>query len=218
MGTEEGRFRGALGGFNRQDVASYMEKTAKEHQEQLRKLQEQLDQARSEQEQLGRELEELREQHEALGQQEAQTRESLNQRESALAERERTLAVTRGELQVAQGQLTMAKKQLGDLQAKVAQLEPLAQQYEVLKNRVATVELDAHRKAQETVSRAEAQAAKVRRETAEWVRELSGSYQALREQAAVLTLKAEETSALFENGEQVYQELLRRAGQKEAAP
>ena len=68
------------------------------------------------------------------------------------------------------------------------------------------------------MSRAETRAARVRRETVEWVRELSGSYQAMREQSAALTLKAEETSALFENGEQVFQELLRRAGQREDAP
>ena len=209
MTEENGRFRGALGGFNRRDVAQYIEKTAKEHQEQVEALQAQLEQERTEKAALSEELEGLRSHNGDLTEQEAQVRASLE-------ESTHSLTTLRGELQVTQGHLTMAKKQLGDLQAKVAQLEPMAKQYEVLKDRVATVELDAHRKAQEVVSKAEAQAAKIRRDTAAWVQSLSAGYEALREQTAAFVLRAEETQRTFEAGEEKYQALLRQAGEEKS--
>lgn len=209
METENGRFRGAVGGFNRRDVAQYIEKMAGEHREQMEALQGQLEQMRQEKQALEGELEQLRAQQEDLAGQEAQARASLE-------ESTQSLAAVRGELQVAEGHLTIAKKELGDLRAKVAKLEPLARQYEVLKDRVATVELDAHRKAQEVISQAEAQAACVRRDTAAWVAGLSGSYQALQERMAAFVLRAEETGKAFEAGEAEYQALLRRA--KEGQP
>lgn len=208
MAEEIGRFRGALGGFNRRDVAQYIEQTAKEHREQVEALQAQLEQERAEKAALAEELEGLRSHSGDLAEQEAQVRSSLE-------ESTQSLTVLRGELQVTQGHLAIAKKQLGDLQAKVAQLEPMAQQYEVLKDRVATVELDAHRKAQEVVSRANVQAAKLRRDAAAWVQGLSAGYEALREQTAALVLRAEEAQGVFEAGEESYQELLRRAREEQ---
>lgn len=204
MAEESGRFRGALGGFNRRDVAQYIEKMAKEHQEQTAALQAQLDQARKEKEALAEELEGLRSHSGDLADQEAKVRASLE-------ESTQSLAHLRGELQVTQGHLTIAKKQLGDLQAKVAQLEPMAKQYEVLKDRVATVELDAHRKAQETVSQAETQAAEIREGAAKWVAELSGGYEDLRERLSAFVLHAEEVQRAFIAQEETYQALCRRA-------
>lgn len=207
MAEEIGRFRGALGGFNRRDVAQYIEKAAKEYQEQIEALQAQLEQERAEKAALSEELEGLRSHSSDLAEQEAQVRASLE-------ESTRSLTSLRGELQVTQGHLTIAKKQLGDLQAKVAQLEPMAQQYEVLKDRVATVELDAHRKAQEVISQAKDQAAKLRRDAVAWVQGLSSGYEALREQTAAFALRAGETMHAFEAGEETYQALLRQAGEE----
>lgn len=208
MAEEIGRFRGALGGFNRRDVAQYIEQMAKEHQKQVEALQAQLEREKAERAALAEELEGLRSHSGDLAEQEAQVRASLE-------ESTQSLTVLRGELQVTQGHLSIAKKQLGDLQAKVAQLEPMAQQYEVLKDRVATVELDAHRKAQEVVSRAEVQAAKLRRDTAAWMKGLSAGYEALREQTAALVLRAEEVQGVFDAGAESYRELLRRAGEEQ---
>lgn len=207
MAEEIGRFRGALGGFNRRDVAQYIEKAAKEYQEQIEALQAQLEQERAEKAALSEELEGLRSHSSDLAEQEAQVRASLE-------ESTRSLTSLRGELQVTQGHLAIAKKQLGDLQAKVAQLEPMAQQYEVLKDRVATVELDAHRKAQEVISQAKDQAAKLRRDAVAWVQGLSSGYEALREQTAAFALRAGETMHAFEAGEETYQALLRQAGEE----
>lgn len=204
METESGRFRGSLGGFNRRDVAAYIEKTAKEYREQVEALQAKLEQAGQEKAALAGELEQLRSHSGDLAEQEAKIRASLE-------ESTKSLTALRGELQATQGQLSAAKKQLGDLQAKVAQMEPLAQRYEVLKDRVATVELDAHRKAQETVAQAETQAAAVRADALAWVEGLSGSYQALREQVAAFILRAQETGKDFNAGEDAYHALLNRA-------
>lgn len=158
MAEENGRFRAALGGFNRRDVAQYIEKMAKEHREQVEALQAELEQTRKEKEALAEELEGLRSHSGDLADQEAKVRASLE-------ESTRSLSHLRGELQVTQGHLAMAKKQLGDLQGKVAQLEPMAKQYEVLKDRVATVELEAHRRAQDTVDQAMAEAEDIRAES-----------------------------------------------------
>lgn len=196
MAEENGRFRAALGGFNRRDVAQYMEKMAKEHREQVEALQAELERTRTEKEALAAELEGLRSHSGDLADQEAKVRASLE-------ESTRSLAHLRGELQVTQGHLAIAKKQLGDLQGKVSQLEPMAKQYEVLKDRVATVELDAHRKAQDTVSQAQAEAERIRSDTQQWLDGVLEQYGQLRrgmdtllEQAQALGKAAEQVGTL----------------------
>ena len=208
MAEENGRFRAALGGFNRRDVAQYIEKMAKEHREQVEALQAELEQTRKEKEALAAELEGLRSHSGDLADQEAKVRASLE-------ESTRSLSHLRGELQVTQGHLAMAKKQLGDLQGKVAQLEPMAKQFEVLKDRVATVELDAHRKAQETVAQAEAQVLKVRRDAVAGMAELCREYEALRGKLSDFVLRAEETQRAFDAQEEAYQALRRRTEEEE---
>lgn len=190
MAAESGRFRGALGGFNRRDVVQYIEKAAREHREETETLRARLDEEQRENNALKEELAGLRSQSGDLADQEAKVRASLE-------ESTQTLTRLRGELQVTQGQLTIAKKQLGDLQAKVAKLEPMARQYEVLKDRVATVELDAHRKAQEIVTQAETQAETVRRDAAAGLSELLEQYEALWRETESCARRAEEISRAF---------------------
>lgn len=208
MAEKMGQFRSALGGFNRRDVAQYIEKTAKEHREQLEALQAELEQTRKEKEALAAELGDLRSHSGDLADQEAKVRASLE-------ESTRSLTHMRGELQVTQGHLAIAKKQLGDLQGKVSQLEPMAKQYEVLKDRVATVELDAHRKAQETVAQAEAQAVQIRKDAVAGMAELCREYEALRETLSGFVQRAEETQRAFDAQEETYQVLRRRTEEEQ---
>lgn len=208
MADKVGQFRAALGGFNRRDVAQYIEKMAKEHREQLEALQAELEQTRSERETLAAELGDLRSHSGDLADQEAKVRASLE-------ESTQSLAHLRGELQVTQGHLAMAKKQLGDLQGKVAQLEPMANQYEILKDRVATVELDAHRKAQETVAQAEVQAQQIRKDAVTGMAELCREYEALRGRLSDFVLRAEETQRAFDAQEETYQVLRRRTEEEQ---
>ena len=106
-------------------------------------------------------------------------------------------------LEVTEAELTAARSQLARLQEQVSQLEPMARRYHQLKDRVATVELDAHRKAQATVEEGEAQARQVmeqaqsqaqavleeghhqarqlQAQTRQWLEQVMGDYQVLRQ-------------------------------------
>ena len=167
------RFRGALAGFNRRDVTRYIEQSAAAHSRQVAGLEERLDQAERERDDALRELDGLRSERGDLAAEEARVRSSLE-------ESTRTLAKLRGELTQTETKLGVAKAELERLQAKVAQLAPMAERYEQLKDRVATVELDAHRKAQATLDEAQGQADALRAEARQWLGQTLEEYDGLR--------------------------------------
>ena len=167
------RFRGALAGFNRRDVTRYIEQSAAAHSRQVAGLEERLDQAERERDDALRELDGLRSERGDLAAEEARVRASLE-------ESTRTLAKLRGELTQTETKLGVAKAELERLQAKVAQLAPMAERYEQLKDRVATVELDAHRKAQATLDEAQGQADALRAEARQWLGQTLEEYDGLR--------------------------------------
>lgn len=167
------RFRGALAGFNRRDVTRYIEQSAAAHSRQVAGLEERLDQAERERDDALRELDGLRSERGDLAAEEARVRASLE-------ESTRTLAKLRGELTQTETKLGVAKAELERLQAKVAQLAPMAERYEQLKDRVATVELDAHRKAQATLDEAQGQADALRAEARQWLGRTLEEYDGLR--------------------------------------
>ena len=115
----------------------------------------------------------------------------------------RTLSKLRGELSQTESKLVVAKKELERLQAQVGTLEPMAASYAKLKDRVATVELDAHRKAQDTVDEAQAEAERIRTDTQLWLDGVLEQYGKLRrgmdtllEQAQALGRAAEQVGEL----------------------
>ena len=167
------RFRGALAGFNRRDVTRYIEQSAAAHSRQVAGLEERLDQAERERDNALRELDGLRSERGDLAAEEARVRASLE-------ESTRTLAKLRGELTQTETKLGVARAELERLQAKVAQLAPMAERYEQLKDRVATVELDAHRKAQATLDEAQGQADALRAEARQWLGQTLEEYDGLR--------------------------------------
>ena len=167
------RFRGALAGFNRRDVTRYIEQSAAAHSRQVAGLEERLDQAERERDDALRELDGLRSERGDLAAEEARVRASLE-------ESTRTLAKLRGELTQTETKLGVARAELERLQAKVAQLAPMAERYEQLKDRVATVELDAHRKAQATLDEAQSQADALRDEARQWLGRTLEEYDGLR--------------------------------------
>ena len=167
------RFRGALAGFNRRDVTRYIEQSAAAHSRQVAGLEERLDQAERERDNALRELDGLRSERGDLAAEEARVRSSLE-------ESTRTLAKLRGELTQTETKLGVARAELERLQAKVAQLAPMAERYEQLKDRVATVELDAHRKAQATLDEAQGQADALRAEARQWLGQTLEEYDGLR--------------------------------------
>lgn len=196
MDTVIQKFRTSLGGFNRQDVQQYIEQTAAAHRRELDQLQQQLDRAEARNGELEAALSGAESEKSGAAAEEAKVRASL---ETST----RTLAKLRGELSQTESKLMVAKKELERLQAQVGTLEPMAASYAQLKDRVATVELDAHRKAQDTVSEAQAEAERIRADTQQWLDGVSEQYGQLRrgmdtllEQAQALEKAVEQVGAL----------------------
>ena len=167
------KFRSSIGGFNRRDVMNYIETTDRAHHQQMADLRRELERTEHARRELEASLEDIRSEHGATTAEEAKVRASLE-------ESTRTLTRVRGELSQAESKLAVAKSELSRLQEQVAQLEPMAKNYEELKERVAVVELDAHRKAQATVDEANAQAAALREETRRWLEGVLGEYEKMR--------------------------------------
>lgn len=169
------KFRSALSGFNRKDVLQYMEQSAAAHRRQVAELEKRLADAEDARARLEGELSGLQDEKGSVAAEEARVRASL---EEATA----SLAALRGELADTETTLVASRTELEKLQSQVGELAPMAQSYGELKDRVATIELDAHRKAQITLDEAKAEAARIRRETADWVNQLMAQYGAVREQ------------------------------------
>lgn len=168
------KFRSALGGFNRKDVLDYIEASDIAHRKQMQELQKKLDAAEKAREELKGELAGLRSEKGSVAAEEAKVRASLEESTS-------TLSRVRGELSQAETKLAVARNELNRLQNQVAELEPMAKSYEELKDRIATVELDAHKKAQATIDEANTQAENTRREVRQWLSGLLGQYDRLRQ-------------------------------------
>ena len=174
MDTVIQKFRTALGGFNRRDVQEYLEQTAAAHRQELAQLQERLELAEERSAELEAALSGAESEKSGAAAEEAKVRASL---ETST----RTLSKLRGELSQTESKLVVAKKELERLQAQVGTLEPMAASYAKLKDRVATVELDAHRKAQDTLSQAQEEAERVRAETRAWLGRVLEQYGLLRQ-------------------------------------
>lgn len=169
------KFRGALNGFNRKDVLQYIEQSAVSHRRQMAELEERLAASEEARTRLEGELSGLRDEKGSVAAEEARVRASLEEATEVLTK-------LRGELADTDTALTHSKSELARLQSQVGELAPMAQSYGELKDRVATIELDAHRKAQATLDEARAEADRVRQETSAWVDQVLAQYGALREQ------------------------------------
>lgn len=196
MDTVIQKFRTALGGFNRRDVQEYLDQTAAAHRQELAQLQERLERAEGRNAELEAALSGAESEKSGAAAEEAKVRASL---ETST----RTLSKLRGELSQTESKLVVAKKELERLQAQVGTLEPMAASYAKLKDRVATVELDAHRKAQDTVDEARAEAERIRADTQLWLDGVLEQYGRLRrgmdallEQAQALGRAAEQVGEL----------------------
>jgi len=185
------KFRSALGGFHRRDVLQYIERLSAGYRKELAALEKEL--ARSEKERLVLEstLAGLEDEKGTVAAEEARVRASLEESTAALTR-------LRGELGETETNLAAARSELVRCQREVAELAPMAKNYEELKDRVATVELDAHRKAQATVDEARAEARALRQETARWTEEVLARYGGLRQSMDELMQKAKSLAELEE--------------------
>lgn len=179
-----------FGGFNRRDVLNYFERFARENQEQTDRLQAQLKRA-----------------EEDTAERAAQLRRTQEEGESALEQ-------ARGELASARARVAELEGEVAQLREQIARMEPQARGYEILKDRVATVELDAHQKAQSTLDKARAQADGIRADTERWMGAFDVQYGRLRGQVrdcADLAIRAEEAFTAMEAD---YRDLLKRSQEK----
>ena len=172
-----GTFRSAINGFNRQDVMDYLE-SASQRYEALKKERNELDRMRTEQQARVKELEGIQEEAAAIKEQAAQeTAEALAQLrakeeeceslraslEAVTRERDDALARPTEDPAVAEAlrsEVSALQARLAEIEAKQADTVRKAEEYDSMRDRIATLELNASRRAAdiEEAARSEARA------------------------------------------------------------
>lgn len=206
------RFRTSLGGFHRGDVLHYMDKLAAQHRSEMAGVEAELKRSRANERKLQEEIESLRQAHGSVSAEEAKVRASLE-------ESTRALARLRGELSQTETKLAAARLELGRLHGQVDQMEPMAQKYDQLKDYVATVELDAHHKAQETIDQAKTKAEKIQSDTRQWLDQVLEGYNTLRSEMDRLFLRLRELGEMgvqFDQADEAAQKLQKQGDQNGA--
>lgn len=174
MSGSENYFRTvAFGGFHKQDVLDYITAANKEYQERTADLKQKAEAAQQERETLAGKFEGA----DAARKKNAAECERLS---ALLTQRTAALEQTEKELAALKAEHGKTAARLAELEEKLPGLEEDAAAYAVLKDRTATIELEAHRQAQETVEQARAQASKARSELEGWLRRVQSTYQHLR--------------------------------------
>ena len=160
MSATELQFRTAtFGGFQKQDVLSYIESSNQTHMEKLAQLQRERDELAAEKEKLAAQAGQAKEQAETL----AKEKEALTAQ----------LAQVRGEAEQTAAQLT-------DANARLAQAERDAAAYQQVKDRTAGIELEAHCRAQEVQQEAEEKVRRAHTEVTQWLHKVQAGYDLLR--------------------------------------
>lgn len=174
MSATEIQFRtAAFGGFQKQDVLSYIESSNQTHVEKLAQLQRERDELAGDKEALTAQAEQAREQAQTLAKEKEDLAAQLDE--------------ARKEVQQLQTQLAQARKEaeesaarLADADARLAQAEPDAAAYQQVKDRTAGIELEAHCRAQEVVREAEEKVHRAHTEVEQWLHKVQTSYDLLR--------------------------------------
>ena len=174
MSTTGDHFRTvAFGGFHKQDVLNYITSFSKENQEQNSSLKQQAESALKEREELAEKYETAEAARKKNAAECERLSATLTERTTALEQAEKDLAALKAEHE-------KAAARLAELEERLPKLEEDSAAYSALKDHTATIELEARRKAQETLDQAQTQADKMRAEIEGWLRRVQGSYQHLR--------------------------------------
>ncbi len=174
MSAAESSFRTAVfGGFNRQDVLNYIEQSAKSANERIDALQKEADAARKAREETEAALAQAKAREAAL----AQENDRLGK---ALAERTSALSTLQAELAREQAAHTAVREELGALKEQTAALSKGASAYADLKDRTATIELEAHQRARSIENEAIEKAKKVRTAAEQILYKVQAGYGRLR--------------------------------------
>ena len=169
----------ALGGFNKQDVLSFLEEQAAQAAAAQQNL-------RTQMEAVQKELADLERERDALSGQLDQARQALEAggqgRENLAGRLEQTdlaLAESRTQAEQSARALETLRRERDGLAQELESLRPDAQAYRELKERAAGVELEAHRRAQAIQERAQGDTLRLRQELELWLRHLRREYDAL---------------------------------------
>ncbi|MCI8422247.1 MAG: hypothetical protein HFF50_01745 [Lawsonibacter sp.] len=201
-------FRSAtFGGFNRQDVLTYLSSTAQEAAQRQQELQQQLEEAGDAVAKRGAALVDLQRQVDTLQDERKELCAQLDRVNAELTasrsreERlEQQLAQSRREAESLKEQAHQEMEELRKqsrqekeaLQARLTLLEPDAQAYTAIKDRTAGIELAAHRRAQAIQVQAEEEANQLRRQMAQWMGKLEQEYGVLRGEVQMSVSRATE--------------------------
>ena len=149
-------FRTAVvGGFNRQDVLNYIEQSSRAAAERCAALQKETEEVRKALSTAQADAAKAREREAAL----ALENERLSK---TLAEKSAALSRTQSDLAREQAELAAVREELEALKARTEQMSQGAAAYAELKDRTATIELEAHQRARAIENQAEERAKKVR--------------------------------------------------------
>ena len=152
------QFRTAfIGGFQKQDVMAYLEKSARDHAQRVAQLQKQLEEARS-----------------AITS-DGETQQAQSQRIAALEEDNQRLAQA-----VAEAEELRAR--VAALEAEVARLSPAATAYEAVREKAANIELDAHTRAQAIERQSREKIQQDREQVKQWFAQIRSRYEQLRQE------------------------------------
>ncbi len=181
MDEAEHRFRTAAFGFNRQDVVHYIESIHREYAEQLESLRQELEREQSRRTEIAQQGSVATQAASAADKDAQRAREELEQALAQLREAQSQ----RDDLQL---RLQVTERDFADLQKAAERMAPAARSYEMLKDKAATIELDAHNRAQVILKSGQEQADRTHREVQEWLRQVESSYERLKaDVAATLT-------------------------------
>ncbi|MCI2106776.1 MAG: hypothetical protein LKK00_08705 [Intestinimonas sp.] len=181
MGVPEQTFRTSVfGGFNRQDVLDYISDAAQTQAERTATLQRAREEAESAAEKDRTAAQRAEGQVAGLQQRIEELTKILEEKSAALTEKTKALADV--EQFAAQAQQTLESLQTENEQMKAVmeKMRAGAAAYDELKDRTATIELEAHQRAQAIESAAEENAQKTREEVEQLLRRIQSGYERLR--------------------------------------
>lgn len=174
MSATELQFRTAtFGGFQKQDVLSYIESSNQAHVEKLAQLQRERDELAAEKESLAAQAGQAKEHAETL----VKEKESLT---AQLEEARKEAEALRAQLDQARKETEETAARLADANARLTQAEPDAAAYQQVKDRTAGIELEAHCRAQEIQQEAQEKVRRAHTEVEQWLHKVQAGYDLLR--------------------------------------
>lgn len=166
MAGEQQLRSAVLGGFQKQDVLSYIESSTREHTARVEALQKELSEARAACAALETERDALR----------AETAASAARLEELTAACSRT----GDELEGKNARVAGLEEENASLRARVEELEPQAMAYRAVKDRAAGIELEAHIRAQAAEAAARDRVKETKAALEKWMVKAQGEYEHLR--------------------------------------